>query len=143
LTTRETTPDTAAPRAREPWRAVLLSGLVLPGLGQLVSGRVWRGLGFAAGTIVLLAAVVLRVIRETARLLPEDEASLLDPALPFRLAVRVQQENAGFFLWTTIALIALWIGSILDAWRGGRRRRDAPGSGRQSGQSAGATRRGY
>lgn len=115
-------PELAASPTRGPWRAVLLSGLVLPGLGQLVSRRPWRGLGFAFGTIGLLVAVVLRVIRETARLLPEDEASLLDPALPFRLAVRVQQENAAFLLWATIALLALWAGSILDAWRGGSRR---------------------
>jgi hypothetical protein len=100
---------------------VLLSGLVLPGLGQLVSGHPWRGLAFAGGAIGLLVAVVLRVIRETGRLLPEDEASLLDPALPFRLAMRVQQENAGFFLWTTLALAALWIASIVDAWRAGSR----------------------
>ena len=100
---------------------MLLSGLVLPGLGQLVSGHPWRGVAFAGGTIGLLVAVVLRVIRETGRLLPEDEASLLDPALPFRLAIQVQQENAGFFLWTTLALVALWIASIVDAWRGGSR----------------------
>jgi hypothetical protein len=100
---------------------VLLSGLVLPGLGQLVSGRPWRGLVFAGGTIGLLVAVVMRVVRETARLLPEDEASLIDPALPFRLAIQVQQENAGFFVWMTLALLALWIGAIVDAWRSGSR----------------------
>jgi hypothetical protein len=94
---------------------------VLPGLGQLVSGHPWRALGFAGGTIGLLVAVVLRVVRETGRLLPEDEASLLDPALPFRLAIQVQQENAGFFLWTTLALTALWIGAMVDAWRSGSR----------------------
>jgi hypothetical protein len=94
---------------------------VLPGLGQLVSGHPWRALGFAGGSIGLLVAVVLRVIRETGRLLPEDEASLLDPALPFRLAIQVQQENAGFFLWTTLALTALWIGAMVDAWRSGSR----------------------
>lgn len=94
---------------------------MLPGLGQLVSGHPWRALGFAGGTIGLLVAVVLRVVRETGRLLPEDEASLLDPALPFRLAIQVQQENAGFFLWTTLALTALWIGAMVDAWRSGSR----------------------
>ncbi len=101
---------------------MLLSALVLPGLGQLASGRPWLGLGFAGGTIGLLVAVVVRVFRETARLLPEDEASLLDPiGLSLRLAVQIQQENAGFFLWVTLALLALWLGSIVDAWRSGPR----------------------
>jgi hypothetical protein len=95
---------------------VLLSGLVFPGLGQLVIGRPWRALGFGAGSVALLVAVVRRVMQETARLLPEDPVELLDPALPFRLAVEIHRANAGFFFWVTLGIVALWAGSILDAW---------------------------
>ena len=49
-----------------------------------------------------------------AALLPEDEASLLDPiGLSLRLAVQIQQENAGFFLWVTLALLATRFGSTM------------------------------
>lgn len=99
-------------------RAALLSGLVFPGLGQLVSGRVWRALAFCGSSLALLAWVVRRVVRETERLLPQDPEALLDPALPFRLAVEIHRANASFFLLATLALVAIWAGSIADAWFG-------------------------
>lgn len=98
---------------------MLLSGIVFPGLGQLTTGHPWRALAFGGSSVALLAAVVVRVVGETQRLLPEDAESLLDPALPFRLAVEVHRANAGFFLLVTLALVALWIGSMADAWYSG------------------------
>jgi hypothetical protein len=107
---------TPVPPARQRYRPALLSGLVFPGLGQLATGHPWRALAFGGSSVALLAAVVLRVIRETERLLPEDPVALLDPALPFRLAVEVHRANASFFLWATLGIVALWLGSIADAW---------------------------
>ena len=109
------------PGGRARWRPVLLSGLVFPGLGQLVTGHPWRALGFGGSSVALLLAVVARVVRETQRLLPEDAATLLDPALPFRLALEVHRANAAFFLGATLAIVALWIGSMADAWLSGAR----------------------
>ena len=115
---------------RSRYRGALLSGLVFPGLGQLAAGHPWRGLAFAGSSAALLAAVVLRVIRETERLLPQDAEALLDPALPFRLAVEIHQANASFFLWATLGIVALWLGSMVDAFL----LRDMPPEGhRQSG----------
>lgn len=102
--------------ARGRYRGALLSGLVFPGLGQLVTGHPWRGLAFAGASAALLAAVLLRVIRETNRLLPQEPEALLDPALPFRLAAEVHRASASFFLWATVGIAALWLGSIADAW---------------------------
>jgi hypothetical protein len=95
---------------------VLLSGLVFPGLGQLAGGHPWRGLFFGGSSVALLVAVVRRVARETERLLPTDADSLLDPTLPFRLVVEVQRQNASFFLWMTVGIVGLWLGSMADAW---------------------------
>ena len=94
---------------------MLLSGLVFPGLGQLTTGHPWRALAFGGSSVALLVAVVRRVIGETERLLPTDAEALLDPALPFRLAVEVHRANASFFLWVTLAIVALWLGSMADA----------------------------
>jgi len=105
------------------WKPALLSGLVFPGLGQLQSGHPWRAALFGGSSLGLLVTVALRVVRETERLLPDDPVSLLDPALPLRLAVEVHRANASFFLWATVGIVALWLGSIADAWAssGGRR----------------------
>ncbi len=102
-------------------RAALLSGLVFPGLGQLVTGQPWRALVFGGSSVALLVAVVLRVARETERLLPTEPEALLDPALPFRLAAEIHRANASFFLWATLGIVALWLGSIADAWTSAKR----------------------
>ena len=94
----------------------MLSGLVFPGLGQLVSGHPWRGLTYALGSLVILIVVLRRVVQETLARLPEDPTAI-DPLFPFRLAHEIQADNAAFFFWLTLALVALWAGSIVDAWR--------------------------
>ncbi len=106
--------------ARDPWRSVLLSGLVFPGLGQWTSGRPWRALAFGGSSVVLLVAVARRVMRETQRLMPEDPALILDPALPFRLAAQIHRDNASFFFWATLLVVAIWLASMAEAWMSGR-----------------------
>ena len=106
---------TGETRRRSPWRSVLLSGLVFPGLGQLVSGYPVRGLVFATGSLAVAVALVRRVASETLARLPTDPAEI-DLLLPLRLAHEIQRDNADFFLWITVALVAFWAGSIVDAW---------------------------
>jgi hypothetical protein len=108
-------PSSSASRRRGRWRSVWLSGLVFPGLGQLMCGRPLRGLAFATGSLIVAVALVLRVARETLARLPTDLAEF-DPLLPLRLAHEIQRDNAGFFFWITLVLVALWAGSIADAW---------------------------
>jgi len=108
--------DPGPNRRRGPWRPVLLSGLVFPGLGQLMSGHPARGLAFATGSVIVAVAVVRRVARETLARLPTDPTEI-NPLLPFRLAHEIHRDNASFFLWITLALVALWVGSVVDAWR--------------------------
>jgi hypothetical protein len=105
---------------RDRWKPVLLSGLVFPGLGQLVTGHRWRALFFGGSSAVLVAVVLRRVMSETQRLMPEDAVALLDPALPFRLAAGIHRANAAFFLWATVGVVGLWIGAIVDAWLSSR-----------------------
>lgn len=100
---------------------MLLSGLVLPGLGQLANGAVVKGLAFAGGSIVALALVVHRVAREAMARMPTDLLDF-DPGLPFRLARDIQRDNATFFFWITVVIVALWAGSMLDAWYDANRR---------------------
>jgi hypothetical protein len=109
-------PAPPGPRPRRPlWRSVLLSGLVFPGLGQLMSGHPVRGLVFATGSLVAIVVLVRRVARETLARLPTDPTQI-DPLLPFRLAHDIHRDNADFFLWITLTLVALWAGSVVDAW---------------------------
>ena len=109
---RTASPDGGRKRAAP----VLLSLLVFPGLGQLATGRIWRGLAYGGASIVLLVAVLRRVYTETLRLMPEDPEAVLDPALPFRLAAEIHRANVAFFAWATAVLVVLWAASAIDAW---------------------------
>jgi hypothetical protein len=82
----------------------------------MVGGHPWRGLVYAGGSALVLIAVLRRVARETLARLPEDPTAL-DPLLPLRLAHEIHARNAAFFFWLTLALVVLWAGSVLDAWR--------------------------
>jgi len=105
------------------WRLTpfFLSLLVFPGLGQFATGRPWRGLAYAGGSLALLAGLMHRVYVETTRLMPGDPEALLDPALPLRLAAEIHRANASFFAWTTAGIVVLWALSGLDAWAASRR----------------------
>jgi hypothetical protein len=89
---------------------------VFPGLGQLASGHPWRGLLYGGTSVALLAGVLRRVMHEAAARMPTELSELLDPALPFRLAAQIQLENATFFFWMTLGIVAAWGLSVWDAW---------------------------
>jgi hypothetical protein len=108
---------------------MLLSGIVFPGLGQLATGHPLRGLAFAGATVVALVVLVRRVARETLARMPDDPTAI-DPLFPFRLAYEIQRDNGTFFFWITVAVVAVWVGSIVDAWLSSRptRRNGRPGA---------------
>ncbi|MCB1896180.1 MAG: signal peptidase I [Zoogloeaceae bacterium] len=84
------------------WRAALMS-MVLPGFGQLANGRpnraIWLFLGFALVSVPLMSWIAIR--------LPQGWTL---PALVASLA----------------AAIAIWLASVIDAWRDARRQPDRP-----------------
>lgn len=105
--------------ARGPWRAVLLSGLVCPGAGQLVQRRYAPGLALVLASVGLAAALLVKVAREALVRIPADPAAL-GPLFVFDLAAEIQRANAGFFTATTLGLVLLWLIGIADAWRAQR-----------------------
>ena len=96
-------------------KAALLSGLVLPGLGQLVKGaRVKGGIMIALVNVFLLAALYLAVggmgdLLVTARLSGTDAArQVLD---------RLGEQHPGV-KYLLAAFLVLWAWSIVDALLG-------------------------
>jgi diadenosine tetraphosphate (Ap4A) HIT family hydrolase len=97
-------------------RPVLLSGLVWPGLGQLASGHLVKGLLIVAGTLAAFALLIVRVADEALRRLPTDPADF-DLGRIFEMATAIRQDNAAFFTGITAALVGLWAFAVADAWR--------------------------
>ncbi len=100
-------------------KALLLSALVWPGLGQLVSGQVGKGLLIIAGTLATFGWLCLRVAGETFRRMPTDPADF-DLEKIFEMAAAIRHDNAGFFSAITLVLVGLWAFGVADAWRARR-----------------------
>jgi hypothetical protein len=101
---------------------VLLSALVLPGLGQLAQRRYLPGAIYALGSLGLIGVLLQRLYVEVQLRLPSDPDELLstvlgNPSWPFQLADSIQRDNAGFFGGITAGIVLLWLLSVVDAWR--------------------------
>jgi len=103
--------------------AVLLSGLVLPGLGQLYTGRLRRGgLLIAAMSLLvmaLLAAFFLSLNRAAAAL--SDQLPPAGERLSLLAKTLASQNQTGLIIVLGL-MLACWIFGVIDAWRGGRPR---------------------
>ncbi|HLA79574.1 MAG TPA: hypothetical protein VJU18_18515 [Vicinamibacteria bacterium] len=95
-------------------RPLLLSALVLPGLGQLAERRYVRGLLFAGAALGSGAAFVFILFRETLRRIPQD-TPFLDPADAWRIAHQVVATAGGTLESCIGVLLAAWALSVLDA----------------------------
>ena len=92
-------------------KGALLSGLVFPGLGQMVLRHVGRGLAFVAVAAACTAYIVTTVVNEVMQSLPALESGDM-AAMP---ASAGQTGLAGWIL----ALCWLW--GVVDAYRLGDR----------------------
>lgn len=97
------------------WRPLLLSALVLPGLGQLATGQWAKGLLLAGGSLVAVVWLLARVSSEAVRRLPTDPLDF-DVWSVFAMAEGIRADNAAFFGGVTFVLVALWVIAVLDAW---------------------------
>lgn len=104
---------------------MLLSGLVYPGLGQLVLGRAFSGVLFiilaTAGLIVFIYGIFQRAARGMDEILP----LLANNELDFNtLKELVSRHSAGGWEAETISLIGIagcWLAAIVHAYFVGRK----------------------
>ena len=111
---------TAAP-PRSPWPAVLLSGLVWPGAGQIRNGERLKGMAFGLVSLALLAFFAWRVAADATAVMLESQRPL-GPLEMWGLAEEIRSRNAGELGGLTTLLMLLWGGSVVDAWWGATRK---------------------
>ncbi len=112
-------PPAAGARApSRPLRAALLSGLVFPGAGQIHNREYGKGVLLIGATLIAAGWLIVRLVKEVLRGLPEDMATF-DPLSVWAQVEDIQRRSAGFFLGITLALTALWVYGIVDAYRRG------------------------
>ena len=117
LHARLAAPGASAARPRRGrWHAVFLSAIVCPGAGQLAQGRFRPGLALVAGSLALLAVLLVKVAQETLVRMPADPLAV-GPFFAFDLAAEIRRDNAAFFGGVTLGLVGLWALGMWDAWR--------------------------
>ncbi|GEM_PF-991893 len=103
-------------------RAALYSGLVLPGLGQIYTGKRKKGYAIAGAVISLIAWLGVRIFRLVYHVLITDEGFenlifYLDEKTLATIHRMAYRQN----LWLVILIVGLWLYSTLDAHRTGKR----------------------
>ncbi len=96
-------------------KAALLSGIVLPGLGQWIVGRKKAAILAAVGVLGLLLGLAVKIVFISYEfvqinfVLNTDRAMTMDD---------VHREVYGTW-WLILPLLAIWIWSIVDSYLGG------------------------
>ncbi len=106
-------------------RGVLLSGLVYPGLGQLVLGQVVTGVLFMLLTTAGLFVLIYRIVQRAVRLIDEILPLLANNEINFNtLNEQLSRDSAGGWGAETISLIAVagcWLAAMVHAYFVGRK----------------------
>jgi len=107
-------------RGKESFRAsrtaVLLSGLVLPGLGQIYQGKLRRGIGLMVSTLACLGILLVRLASSVASLADFRGRHLVSVGQVLDILRAAYQGIDPAVSWLLIALLCLWAISVADAW---------------------------
>lgn len=91
----------------------LCSGLVIPGLGQILNRQNAKGLIILAVVFVLFLCLVVNLVLVIRSLVPLS-GDLVYQAEP--LLDRLERENLSFFIFIFLAFTAVWVYSVVDAF---------------------------
>ena len=97
----------------------LCSGLVIPGLGQIVNEQVKKGICILSAVFVLFIVGVIKLSQIIKALLQNMQMAGPDPAAVMA-KLRAQDLSPLWYLLAAFAL--LWVYSVLDAYVGGRKK---------------------
>ncbi len=101
-------------------KGVLLSGLVLPGLGQFLLKRKLRGTVIMVVTLSTLAALMIQVTRMAIAVLAniDLQAAQVDTSVFYNA---VEQASTGGGSVLSLLLLVCWLGSVVDAYLIGKK----------------------
>lgn len=115
----EWSPSSAAPPLKgglSPLKALALSALILPGLGQILTGRRIRGAVMAALLALWLPAAIIKLGLDLSGIMPELMARSADgQALSLANIQDLMLPMAGNLLWLFLPLLTVWFWSLADS----------------------------
>ncbi len=105
-------------------KGALLSGLVLPGLGQLALRRFGRGIVLMLVTLASLVVLVVMAVQRAFAILEEiaSEGGAMDVSTILRVANQASTSSDSFvFTAALLFLILCWMVGVVDAYRIGKK----------------------
>lgn len=97
-------------------KAVLLSALVWPGLGQVGRGERAKGLVLMAGALAPAVAIGVVVWRAVSAVLP-GEGEEVDPVALFAAMHGALGARGPALMGLHLVLGVVWLTAVIDAWR--------------------------
>lgn len=102
--------------APSPRTALILSLLVLPGLGQMLTGRKIRGVIMAGVLALWLPIALIKLGLDLNKIMPELMArSAGGRALGLADLQELMSPLAGGMIWLFLPLVAVWLWSLADS----------------------------
>lgn len=99
-----------------PTVALLLSALVLPGLGQLLTGRLLKGALMAGGVTLWLPVALFKLFRDLEKVLPDLIQLADDGGRPGLAEMQAAlQPLSGGMTWIFLPLMVIWFWSFSDS----------------------------
>ena len=106
-------------------KAVLLSGLVLPGLGQVALRHYRRGITFILAASIILSVIVVKAVQQAfsilEKIVAEGGVINTDTIMNAVTQASTPSQNLTFKLLFCL-LVLCWIIGVVDAYRVGRKK---------------------
>jgi hypothetical protein len=119
-------PESGGRPAVGPGLALVLSMLILPGLGQMLTGRLGRGAGMAGARVLWLPAVVIKIGLDLSAIMPDLMNQAAGGARPGLADVQAALAPlAGGLAWVLSPPLAIWFWALADSARYWRQSRGA------------------
>ena len=96
----------------------LCSGLVIPGLGQIINQDLKKGIILLAAVFLLFVAGIIKLVRLIHAVFRTGPVDLSDPEM---IMAKLRAEDPSILWYMAGAFIIIWLFSVLDAYLKGRK----------------------
>lgn len=96
----------------------LCSGLVIPGLGQVINQDLKKGVCILSLVFILFIAGIIKLYRIMSNVLGNMDMNQTDPGM---IMSRLRAEDPSILWYLLMALAVLWFYSVLDAYLRGKK----------------------
>jgi len=96
----------------------LCSGLVIPGLGQIINQDLKKGIILLAAVFLLFVMGIIKLVRLIDAVFRTGPVDLSDPEM---IMAKLRAEDLSLLWYMAAAFIIIWFFSVLDAYLKGRK----------------------